>query len=32
MNLAQSALDDAEGEGEAGVGIDALLHNDGADM
>jgi hypothetical protein len=32
MNLAKRALDNSKGEREAGDRIDALLHDDGADM
>ena len=32
MNLAQSAFDNAESEGKAGVGINAFLNYNGADM
>ena len=32
MHLAQGTLDNTEGKGEACVGVDTLLHHDGADM
>ena len=32
VHLAQGTLDNTESKGQAGVGIDTLLHHDGADM